>query len=148
MIIERHRLIGQLPIKRRIPKVTKIEPARNGANMDGQNRMMGLSPDMYYTVLAYCQRCGKRMDIPIVHDKATNNQFQLVSVPVEFSNKLDNYKVDCINCGSTNIIEKQDKISSYEVFTIKLDCSNESSGTDDWYEDSTSSGGDGHPRKF
>ena len=87
------------------------------------------------------------MDIPIVHDKATNNQFQLVSVPVEFSDKLDNYKVDCINCGSTNIIEKQDKISSYEVFTIKLDNSI-GSGTDDWYEGSTSSSGDGHPRKF
>ena len=144
MIIERHKLIGQMPIKRRIPKVTKIEPTKNGADMDGQDRMMGISPDLYDTVLAYCQSCGNRMDIPIVHDKATNNQFQLVSVPVEFSDKLDNYKVDCINCGSTNIIEKQDKISSYEVFTIKL----ESSGTDDWYEDSTSSGGDGHPRKF
>ena len=107
-----------------------------------------LEPAVYDTVLAYCQSCGNRMDIPIVHDKATNNQFQLVSVPVEFSDKLDNYKVDCINCGSTNIIEKQDKISSYEVFTIKLDCSNESSGTDDWYEGSTSSSGDGHPRKF
>ena len=107
-----------------------------------------LEPAVYDTVLAYCQSCGNRMDIPIVHDKATNNQFQLVSVPVEFSNKLDNYKIDCINCGSTNIIEKQDKISSYEVFTIKLDCSNKSSGTDDWYEGSTSSSGDGHPRKF
>ena len=113
-----------------------------------------IEPKTYDTVLAYCQSCGNRMDIPIVHDKATNNQFQLVSVPVEFSDKLDNYKIDCINCGSTNIIEKQDKISSYEVFTIKLDCSDsatildKSSGTDDWYEDSTSSGGDGHPRKF
>ena len=113
-----------------------------------------LEPAVYDTVLAYCQSCGNRMDIPIVHDKATNNQFQLVSVPVEFSNKLDNYKVDCINCGSTNIIEKQDKISSYEVFTIKLDETkaaeiiDKSSGTDDWYEDSTSSSGDGHPRKF
>jgi len=113
-----------------------------------------VEPKTYDTVLAYCQSCGNRMDIPIVHDKATNNQFQLVSVPVEFSDKLDNYKIDCINCGSTNIIEKQDKISSYEVFTIKLDEAraveiiDKSSGTDDWYEDSTSSGGDGHPRKF
>ncbi len=154
MIIERHRLIGQLPIKRRVSKVTKIEPARNGANMDGQNRMMGLSPDMYDTVMAYCQKCHKRIDIPIVHDKATNNQFQLVSVPVEFSNKLNKYKAYCNHCGSTNIIEKQEKISSYEVFTIKLDEAraveiiDKSSGTDDWYEDSTSSGGDGHPRKF
>ena len=148
MIIERHRLIGQLPIKRRVPKVTKLEPTKNGVDMDGQDRMMGISPDLYDTVLAYCQRCGKRMDIPIVHDKATNNQFQLVSVPVVLSDKLNNYKAYCNNCGSTNIIEKQDKVSSYEVFTIKLDCSNESSGTDDWYEDSTSSSGDGHPRKF
>ena len=148
MIIERHKLTGSWPVKRRVPKVTKIEPIKNGAYMDESKCPDKLEPAVYDTVLAYCQSCGNRMDIPIVHDKATNNQFQLVSVPVEFSNKLDNYKVDCINCGSTNIIEKQDKISSYEVFTIKLDCSNESSGTDDWYEDSTSSGGDGHPRKF
>ena len=166
MIIERHKLIGQIPIRRRVPKVTKIEPVKNGVymsdskcpykleptkngvDMDGQDRMMGISPDLYDTVMAYCQACGNRIDIPIIHDKATNNQFQLVSVPVEFSNKLDNYKVDCINCGSTNIIEKQDKVSSYEVFTIKLDSSNKSSGTDDWYEGSTSSSGDGHPRKF
>ena len=144
MIIERHKLIGQLPVKRRVQKVTKIEPIKNGAYMDESKCPDKLEPAVYDTVMAYCQSCGNRMDIPIIHDKATNNQFQLVSVPVEFSNKLDNYKIDCINCGSTNIIEKQDKISSYEVFTIKL----ESSGTDDWYEDSTSSGGDGHPRKF
>ena len=144
MIIERHKLIGQLPVKRRVQKVTKIEPIKNGAYMDESKCPDKLEPAVYDTVMAYCQSCGNRMDIPIIHDKATNNQFQLVSVPVEFSDKLDNYKIDCINCGSTNIIEKQDKISSYEVFTIKL----ESSGTDDWYEDSTSSGGDGHPRKF
>ena len=148
MIIERHRLIGSWPVKSRVQKVTKIEPIKNGAYMDDSKCPDKLEPAVYDTVLAYCQSCGNRMDIPIVHDKATNNQFQLVSVPVEFSDKLDNYKVDCINCGSTNIIEKQDKISSYEVFTIKLDCSNESSGTDDWYEGSTSSSGDGHPRKF
>ena len=148
MIIERHKLIGRLPVKRRVPKVTKIEPVKNGVYMTDSDCPYKVEPKTYDTVLAYCQRCENRMDIPIVHDKATNNQFQLVSVPVEFSNKLDNYKVDCINCGSTNIIEKQDKISSYEVFTIKLDCSNESSGTDDWYEGSTSSSGDGHPRKF
>ena len=146
MIIERHKLIGRLPVKRRVPKVTKIEPVRNGVDMDSSNT--------YDTVLAYCQRCYKRIDIPVVHDEATNNQFQLVSVPVALSDKLNNYKAYCNNCGSTNIIEKQDKISSYEVFTIKLDCSDsatildKSSGTDDWYEGSTSSGGDGHPRKF
>ena len=148
MISERHKLIGQMPVKRRVPKVTKIEPIKNGAYMDESKCPDKLEPAVYDTVLAYCQSCGNRMDIPIVHDKATNNQFQLVSVPVEFSDKLDNYKIDCINCGSTNIIEKQDKISSYEVFTIKLDCSNESSGTDDWYEDDSFSSGDGHPRKF
>ena len=148
MIIERHKLIGRLPVKSRVQKVTKIEPIKNGAYMDESKCPDKLEPAVYDTVLAYCQSCGNRMDIPIVHDKATNNQFQLVSVPVEFSNKLDNYKIDCINCGSTNIIEKQDKISSYEVFTIKLDCSNESSGTDDWYEDDSFSSGDGHPRKF
>ena len=154
MITERHKLIGQLPIKRRIPKVTKIEPIKNGVNMDDSNCPYKVEPKTYDTVLAYCQSCHNRMDIPIVHDKATNNQFQLVSVPVEFSNKLDNYKIDCINCGNTNIIEKQQKVTNFEVFTVRLDCSDsatildKSSGTDDWYEDFTSSSGDGHPRKF
>ena len=154
MIIERHKLIGQIPVKRRVPKVTKIEPVKNGAYMSDSNCPYKLEPKTYDTVMAYCQSCGNRMDIPVVHDKATNNQFQLVSIPVEFSDKLDNYKIDCINCGNTNIIEKQQKVTNFEVFTVRLDCSDsatildKSSGTDDWYEDSTSSGGDGHPRKF
>ena len=148
MIIERHKLIGQLPIKRRIPKVTKIEPTKNGADMDGQDRMMGISPDSYDTVMAYCQSCGNRMDIPIVHDKATNNQFQLISIPKEIAYKLENYKIDCINCGNTNIIERQNHVNRYEVFTIKLDCSNINESTDSWYENDSSSSGDGHPRKF
>ena len=107
-----------------------------------------LEPAVYDTVMAYCQSCGNRMDIPVVHDEATNNQFQLISIPKEIAYKLENYKIDCRNCGSTNIIEKQNKITNFEVFTIKLDCSNESSGTDDWYDGSTFSSGDGHPRKF
>ena len=148
MIIERHRLTGSWPVKSRVQKVTKIEPTKNGADMDGQDRMMGISPDSYDTVMAYCQSCGNRMDIPIVHDTATNNQFQLISIPKEIAHKLENYKIDCINCGNTNIIERQNHVNRYEVFTIKLDCSNESSETDDWYEGSTSSSGDGHPRKF
>jgi transcription elongation factor Elf1 len=107
-----------------------------------------VEPKTYDTVLAYCQSCGNRMDIPIVHKDASNNQFQLVSVPVSLSDKLNNYKIDCINCGNTNIIEKQSKVANFEVFTIKLDCSNISLGTDDWYEDDSFSSGDGHPRKF
>ena len=104
--------------------------------------------DVYDTVLAYCQSCSSRMDIPVVHNEAANNQYQLVSIPVALSAKLDNYRVDCINCGSTNIIEKQNKIANYDVFTIKLDCSNIRCGTDSWYENDSSSSGDGHPRKF
>ena len=140
MIVERHKLIGRLPVKRRVPKVTKIEPVRNGVDMDSSNT--------YDTVLAYCQRCYKRIDIPVVHDEAANNQYQLVSVPIILSDKLDNYKVECINCGNTNIIEKQNKISNFEVFTIKLDCSNMNEGTNSWYKNESSSSGDGHPRKF
>ena len=104
--------------------------------------------DVYDTVLAYCQSCSSRMDIPVIHNEAANNQYQLVSIPVALSAKLDNYRVDCINCGSTNIIEKQNKIANYDVFTVKLDCSNKNEGTDSWYENDSSSGGDGHPRKF
>ena len=148
MIIERHKLTGSWPVKSQVQKVTKIEPIKNGAYMVESKCPDKLEPAVYDTVMAYCQSCGNRIDIPIVHDKATNNQFQLVSVPVEFSDKLNNYKVDCINCGSTNIIEKQEKISSYDVFTVKLDCSNMYEGTDSWYENDSSSSGDGHPRKF
>ena len=148
MIIERHKLIGQIPVKRRVPKVTKIEPVKNGAYMSDSNCPYKLEPKTYDTVMAYCQSCGKRIDIPVVHDEATNNQFQLVSVPIILSDKLDNYKVECINCGKTNIIEKQNKVANFEVFTIKLDCSNMNEGTNSWYKHESSSSGDGHPRKF
>ena len=148
MIIERHRFIGQMPIKRRVPKVTKIEPLNNGAYMPDSNCPYKIEPKTYDIVLAYCQACHERIDIPIVHEGATNNQFQLVSVPVALSDKLNNYKAYCNNCGSTNIIEKQNKVTNYEVFTVKLDCSNMKEGTDSWYENNSSSSGDGHPRKF
>jgi hypothetical protein len=106
-----------------------------------------IEPNTYDTVLAYCQSCGNRIDIPVVHEKAANNQYQLVSVPVILSDKLDNYQVECINCGSKNIIEKQNKIANFDVFTIKL-AVNIRCGTDSWYENDSSSSGDGHPRKF
>ena len=108
-----------------------------------------LEPQQTYdTVLAYCQGCHGRIDIPVVHDKATNSQFQLISIPKEIAYKLENYKVHCNKCERTNIIERQNYVNRYEVFTIKLDCSNINEGTDSWYKNESSSSGDGHPRKF
>ena len=106
--------------------------------------------DIYDTVMAYCQSCQSRIVIPIVHNEASNIQYQLVSVPVGtiLSDKLDNCKAFCNNCGKTNIIERQNKVKDYEVFTVKLDCSNMDAGTDSWYEHTSSAIGDGHPRKF
>ena len=148
MIIERHKLTGSWPVKSQVQKVTKIEPIKNGDYMSDSDCPDKLEPKIYDTVLAYCQSCGNRMDIPIVHDKAINHQFQLISVPKEIAHKLENYKIDCINCGNTNIIERQNHVNRYEVFTIKLDCSNINESTDSWYENDSSSSGDGHPRKF
>ena len=148
MIIERHKLIGQLPVKRRVQKVTKIEPIKNGAYMDESKCPDKLEPAVYDTVMAYCQGCHGRIDIPIIHDEATNHQFQLISIPKEISHKLENYKAYCNMCGKTNIIERQNHVNRYEVFTIKLDCSNVNEGMDSWYENDSSSSGDGHPRKF
>jgi predicted RNA-binding Zn-ribbon protein involved in translation (DUF1610 family) len=105
-------------------------------------------PNTYDTVLAYCQSCGNRIDIPIVHKKATNNQFQLISVPLELAYKLENYKAYCNNCGNTNIIERKNHVNRYEVFTVRLDCSKMDSGMDSWYENKSSLDSDGHPRKF
>ena len=148
MIIERHKLIGQLPVKRRVQKVTKIEPIKNGAYMDESKCPDKLEPAVYDTVMAYCQGCHGRIDIPIVHDEATNHQFQLISIPKEISHKLENYKAYCNMCGKTNIIERQNHVNRYEVFTIKLDCSKMNEGMDSWYKNESSSGRDGHPRKF
>ena len=78
----------------------------------------------------------------------TEPQFQLVNVPVGVFDNLDQYKAYCKNCGNTNIIEKQTRVTNFEVFTVKLDCSNMSLGMDSWYENNSSISGDGHPRKF
>ena len=149
MIIEKHKLIGQMPIKRQVPKVTKTELVRNGINMSDSDCPDKLEPaHMYDTIITYCVSCQERIDIPVVHDKATNNHYQLVNIPDHVADEVHSQKVYCKQCRKTNLLEKQKQVSNLNVFTLKLDCSDMSSGTDDWYEDSTSSGGDGHPRKF
>ena len=148
MIIEKHKLIGQMPIKRGVPKVTKIELVRNGAHMSDSDCPDKLEPALYDTIITYCVSCQERIDIPIVHDNATNNYFQLVNIPDRVADEVHNQKVYCKQCRNTNLLEKQKKVLNLNMFTLRLDCSNMSSGTDYWYEDFSSSGEDGHPRKF
>ena len=148
MIIERHRLTGSWPVKRQVPKVTKIEPTNNGVNMDDSNCPDKLEPALYDTIITYCVSCKARIDIPIIHDNASNNYYQLVNIPDFIADEVHNQKVYCKQCRNTNLLEKQKKVSNLNVFTLKLDCSDMNPGTDDWYEDFSSSSGDGHPRKF
>ena len=148
MIIERHKLIGFWPVKRQVPKVTKIEPTNNGVNMDDSNCPDKLEPALYDTIITYCVSCKARIDIPIIHDNASNNYYQLVNIPDHIADEVHNQKVYCKQCRNTNLLEKQKKVSNLNVFTLKLDCSDMNPGTDDWYEDFSSSSGDGHPRKF
>ena len=148
MIIERHKLIGRMPIKTRVPKVTKIELLNNGAYMNDSNCPDKLEPALYDTIITYCVSCNARIDIPVIHDNATNNYFQLVNVPDYVADEVHNQKVYCKKCRNTNLLEKQKQVSNLNVFTLKLDCSNMNPGTEDWYEDFSSSSGDGHPRKF
>ena len=155
MIIEKHKLIGQMPIKRHVPRVTKIEPLNNRTDMNDSRCPDKLEPAFlsaseltYDTIITYCVSCQERIDIPVVHDKATNNHFQLVNIPDYVADSVHDQKVYCKQCRSTNLLEKQKKVSNLNVFTLRLDCSNMSSGTDYWYEDFSSSGEDGHPRKF
>ena len=148
MIIERHKLIGHMPIKRRVPKVTKIEPLNNGADMDDSNCPDKLEPALYDTIITYCVSCKERIEFPVIHDKATNNSFQLVNIPDHVADAVHDQKVYCKQCRRTNLLEKQKQVTNLNVFTLKLDCSNMNPGTEDWYEDFSSSSGDGHPRKF
>ena len=148
MIIERHRLTGSWPVKRQVPKVTKIEPTNNGVNMDDSNCPDKLEPALYDTIITYCVSCKARIDIPIIHDNASNNYYQLVNIPDFIADEVHNQKVYCKQCRNTNLLEKQKQVTNLNVFTLKLDCSNMNPGTEDWYEDFSSSGGDGHPRKF
>jgi len=148
MIIERHKLIGHMPIKRRVPKITKIEPSNNGADMDDSNCPDKLEPVLYDTIITYCVSCKTRIEFPVVHDKATNNSFQLVNIPDHVADEVYEQKIYCKQCRNTNLLEKQKQVTNLNVFTLKLDCSNMNPGTEDWYEDFSSSSGDGHPRKF
>ncbi|SVA62214.1 uncharacterized protein METZ01_LOCUS115068 [marine metagenome] len=148
MIIERHKLIGHMPIKRRVPKITKIEPSNNGADMDDSNCPDKLEPVLYDTIITYCVSCKTRIEFPVVHDKATNNSFQLVNIPDHVADEVHEQKIYCKQCRNTNLLEKQKQVTNLNVFTLKLDCSNMNPGTEDWYEDFSSSSGDGHPRKF
>ena len=116
--------------------------------MDDSNCPDKLEPALYDTIITYCVSCKERIEFPVVHDKATNNSFQLVNIPDHVADEVHEQKIYCKQCRNTNLLEKQKQVTNLNVFTLKLDCSNTSSGTDDWYEDFSSSGGDGHPRKF
>ena len=148
MIIERHKLTGAWPVKRQVPKVTKIEPTNNGANMDDSNCPDKLEPALYDTIITYCVSCKERIDLPVIHDNASNNYYQLVNIPDHVADAVHDQKIYCNQCRNTNLLEKQKQVSNLNVFTLKLDCSDMNPGTEDWYEDFSSSGGDGHPRKF
>ena len=116
--------------------------------MDDSNCPDKLEPALYDTIITYCVSCKARIDIPIIHDSASNNYYQLVNIPDHIADEVHNQKVYCKQCRNTNLLEKQKKVSNLNVFTLKLDCSDMNPGTDDWYEDFSSSSGDGHPRKF
>ena len=45
MIIERHKLIGQKPVIRRVQKVTKIEPVKNGDYIGPKGSRSGIKGD-------------------------------------------------------------------------------------------------------
>ena len=116
--------------------------------MDDSNCPDKLEPALYDTIITYCVSCKERIDLPVIHDNASNNYYQLVNIPDHVADAVHDQKIYCNQCRNTNLLEKQKKVSNLNVFTLKLDCSNMNPGTEDWYEGFSSSGGDGHPRKF
>ena len=142
MIIERHKLIGQMPVKRHVPKVTKTELVRNGIDMSDSDCPDKLEPALYDTIITYCVSCKERIDLPVIHDNASNNYYQLVNIPDHVADAVHDQKIYCNQCRNTNLLEKQKQVSNLNVFTLKLDCSDMNPGTEDWYEDFSSSGGD------
>ena len=89
----------------------------------------------YDTIMFYCPICKEKNNVQVIHEKAKNTFFQSTNIPSYVAVSIKNQKINCEKCSKTLILGYGDiPVRQYNL-TVKLDCSNDYTGMEGWYDD-------------
>ena len=89
----------------------------------------------YDTIIFYCPICKEKNNVQVIHEKAKKAFFQSTNIPAYVAVSIKSQKINCEKCSKTLVLGFGDiPVRKYNL-TVKLDCSNDYTGMEGWYED-------------
>ena len=100
----------------------------------------------YDTIIFYCPICKEKNNVQVIHEKAKKAFFQSTNIPAYIAVSIESHwklypnqkyqqKINCEKCSKTLVLGFGDiPVRKYNL-TVKLDCSNDYTGMEGWYED-------------
>ena len=89
----------------------------------------------YDIIIFYCPVCKEKNNVQVIHEKAKKAFFQSTNIPSYVAVSIKSQKINCEKCSKTLVLGFGDiPVRKYNL-TVKLDCSNDYTGMEGWYED-------------
>ena len=89
----------------------------------------------YDTIIFYCPICKEKNNVQVIHEKAKKAFFQSTNIPAYVAVSIKSQKINCKKCSKTLVLGFEDiPIRQYNLI-VKLDCSNDYTGMEGWYDD-------------
>ena len=89
----------------------------------------------YDTIIFYCPVCQEKNNVQVIHEKAKKAFFQSTNIPAYVAVSIVSQKIYCKKCTKTLVIGFEDiPVRQYNL-SVKLDCSDDFTGMESWYED-------------
>ena len=90
---------------------------------------------VYDTIIFYCPICKEKNNVQVIHEKAKKAFFQSTNIPAYVAVSIKSQKINCEKCSKTLVLGFGDiPVRKYNL-TVKLDCSNDYTGMEGWYDD-------------
>ena len=89
----------------------------------------------YDTIIFYCPSCQAKNNVQVIHGKATNTYFQSTNIPAYVAVSIKSQKINCEKCSKTLLLGFGDVPVRQYNLTVKIDCSNDYTGMEGWYDD-------------
>ena len=88
----------------------------------------------YDIIIFYCPVCQEKNNVQVIHGKATNTYFQSTNIPPFVAVSIVTQRIYCKKCTKTLVIGFEDiPVRQYNL-SVKLDCSDDFTGMESWYE--------------
>jgi transcription elongation factor Elf1 len=90
---------------------------------------------MFDTIIFYCPFCNYGNNVQVKHEKATNDYFFQKNIPSYIAVEIKSQNVKCQGCDKPLSLNLEDvPVRQYNLL-VRLDCSNQTQGMEEWYED-------------